>query len=131
VRKRLWWLPEQIGDRILLAFDETGMGESMRILIVCGAGASSTFVALRLRRSAAQRGLDVVVSAGSDSDLASGLDAVDVLLVGPHLSDRYEGIRAQADAGGVAVALLPETIFAARDGEAALDLALAAAGALS
>jgi sucrose-6-phosphate hydrolase SacC (GH32 family) len=37
----------------------------MKILIVCGAGASSTFVALRVRRTAAARGLAVDVAAGT------------------------------------------------------------------
>lgn len=98
----------------------------MKILIVCGAGASSTFVALRVRKSAALRGLDVVVSAGSEADLAAGLAESEVLLVGPHLGPRFEDIRVQADACGVRARLLPANVFAARDGEAALDLALEA-----
>ena len=57
----------------------------MRIHIVCGAGASSTFVALRLRTSAAARGIAAHVTAGSEADLASMLPVIDVLLVGPHL----------------------------------------------
>ncbi len=36
----------------------------MRILVVCGAGASSTFVAQRLRRAAAAAGLDWDAAAG-------------------------------------------------------------------
>jgi PTS system cellobiose-specific IIB component len=104
----------------------------MRVLIVCGAGASSTFVALRVRQCAAQRGLDVQASAGSEADLEQSLQRLDglradVLLVGPHLSPRYEQIRLQARAAGVSVALLPDTIFEARDGNVALDAALAAA----
>lgn len=100
----------------------------MRILIVCGAGASSTFVALRVRKTAAARGLEVSVAAGSDADLSSALGGIDVLLVGPHLEDRLAGIRAQMDAHGVALGLLPATIFQERDGAVALDLALEAAG---
>lgn len=105
-------------------------GESMKILIVCGAGASSTFVALRVRRTAAGRGLAVDASAGSESDLPDGLAGIDVLLVGPHLAHLFDDLRGQAEARGVAAVLLPETIFAARDGEEALELALGAAGPL-
>ncbi|KGJ82386.1 hypothetical protein GY21_01045 [Cryobacterium roopkundense] len=100
----------------------------MRIHVVCGAGASSTFVALRLRKSAAARGLSVHVTAGSESDLDSVLPNVDVLLVGPHLASRFAAIRLNADAAGVEARLLPDTVFAARDGEEALALALDAAG---
>jgi len=96
----------------------------MRIHVVCGAGASSTFVALRVRRTAAHRGLDVHVTAGSESDLADTLSTTDVLLVGPHLAERFEAIRVQAGLFDVRARLLPASVFAARDGEAALNLAL-------
>ena len=96
----------------------------MKILVVCGAGASSTFVALRMRRTAAARGLDLVVAAGCESDLPDALDGVDVLLVGPHLASRFDQFTAQAEHLGVGCALLPATIFTAQDGDAALDAAL-------
>jgi len=103
----------------------------MKILIVCGAGASSTFVALRVRRTAAERGIPVEVAAGSESDLPDGLGGVTVLLVGPHLEHRFDQIRDQAGDRGVAARLMPDTVFAARDGEQALDLALGAQAARS
>lgn len=101
----------------------------MKIHVVCGAGASSTFVAHRMRRTATERGLDLQVSAGSESELRAGLAGIDVLLIGPHLAGLYNDLREEAAAAGVALALLPSTIFAARDGVEALDLALDAAGA--
>jgi PTS system cellobiose-specific IIB component len=100
----------------------------MRIHIVCGAGASSTFVALRLRTSAAARGVAVHVTAGSESDLASMLPVTDVLLVGPHLEALFAQIQQQATAAGVRASLMSTTVFTARDGEEALDLALETAG---
>jgi PTS system cellobiose-specific IIB component len=101
----------------------------MRIHIVCGAGASSTFVALRVRRSAAGRGLSALVTAGNESDLADRLDAIDVVLVGPHLAGGFAAIEAGALRHGAAARLLPDTVFAARNGEDALDLAIDAAAA--
>lgn len=103
----------------------------MKILIVCGAGASSTFVALRVRRTAAERGIAVEVAAGSESDLPDELGGVNVLLVGPHLAHLFEDILGQARARGVEARLMPEAVFAARDGEQALDLALGAQAARS
>lgn len=103
----------------------------MKIHVVCGAGASSTFVALRVRRSAAGRGLAVSVTAGSESDLDARLDDIDVVLVGPHLAGAFAAIEAEARAHGAAARLLPDTVFAARDGDAALDLALDAPRASS
>ncbi|WP_104083766.1 PTS sugar transporter subunit IIB [Cryobacterium sp. Y11] len=103
----------------------------MRIHVVCGAGASSTFVAVRLRKSAVARGTEVHVTAGSEADLASVLPVIDVLLVGPHLAALFARIQQQAEAAGVRACLMPTTVFAARDGEEALDLALAAASTRS
>jgi len=100
----------------------------MRIHIVCGAGASSTFVALRLRKSAGVRGLSVQVTVGSESDLAAVLPVIDVLLVAPHLESLFTRIQTQAEAAGVRSRLMPPTVFAARDGEEALDLAVHAVG---
>lgn len=98
----------------------------MKILVICGAGASSTFVAHRLRRSAFEQGVDAEVSAGSEADLPAGFAGLDVLLVGPHLAGRFDDLRASASQAGAVAALLPESIFREQDGQVALGMALAA-----
>jgi PTS system cellobiose-specific IIB component len=100
-------------------------GHTASVLVVCGAGASSTFVALWLRQAAAARGTAVRARAGSTDDLALAAREVDVVLVGPHLADRFAAIEHVAAAAGASAALLPERIIRDRDGEGALDLALA------
>jgi PTS system cellobiose-specific IIB component len=95
----------------------------MKILVVCGAGASSTFVALKVRKAAAERGLDVIVQAGSAEQLES-FDAVDVVLVGAHLATGIEALERRARAVGASVAVLPAVSPAALVGDEALDLAL-------
>lgn len=100
----------------------------VRIIVVCGAGASSTFVAHRIRRAAAARGIDVRATATSESQLAQALADADVLLVGAHLGDRVGLLRKRAGEASVPIAILPESASAAADGEEALDLALESAG---
>jgi len=97
----------------------------MRIVVVCGAGASSTFVAVKLRNAARTRGTIVEVEPGSASQLES-LAGVDVVLVGAHLEYAVPALRERAAATGTAVALLPAVSPAALDGDSALDLALRA-----
>lgn len=97
----------------------------MKIIVVCGAGASSTFVAVKLRSAAAARGLQVEVAAGSASQLGS-LAGVDVVLVGAHLEAAVPGLRARAASTGTVIAVLPPVSPAALDGARALDLALRA-----
>lgn len=95
----------------------------MEILVVCGAGASSTFVAQRVRRSAEVEGLDLRASAGTEAMLPGAVDAVDVVLLGPQLAGRAPEIRRRAAPLGAAVAVLPESAFRDPDGTAALELA--------
>lgn len=89
----------------------------MRILVVCGAGASSTFVAQRLTRAAAASGLDWSASAGVERDVAAGI--ADLVLLGPHLAARHDQVAAAAQAPAVT---LPPDIFADLDGSRTLEL---------
>lgn len=100
----------------------------MKIVVVCGAGASSTFVAVKLRSAARERGAIVEVQPGSASQLES-LAGVDVVLVGAHLESAVPALRERAAATGTAVVVLPPVSPAALDGERALDLALNAKAA--
>jgi len=100
----------------------------MRILVVCGAGASSTFVAQRVRHAAHDRGLPYSAFAGTEQSLPIDLDAADVVLVGPHLGHALERIRRDADARGTKVILLPPDIFSDLDGTRTLQLVREAVG---
>ena len=95
-----------------------------RVLVVCGAGASSTFLVYWMRRDAAGRGLDLAIDAGSTENLSSHLRDTDIVLVGNHLADAFDEILAQASAAGVAAALLPPLAFSATGAAAAIDIAL-------
>ena len=92
------------------------------ILIVCGAGASSTFLASRMRAIAASRGESVTVQAASDDDIDSRLSSVDVLLVGSHLASSFDILRTRAAGFGVPAGLLAATTFGPGGAEAAYDL---------
>ena len=95
------------------------------ILVVCGAGASSTFLASRMRALATERGLDVTARAASNLDLSSRLPDARVLLVGPHLESTFAELRAEAAAHSVPAGLLPATAFGPQGAIDALDQALA------
>lgn len=90
----------------------------MRILVVCGAGASSTFVAQRLRTAATAAGLDWEATAGPETAVTG--TAADLVLVGPHLAERVDALRATTAAR---VGVLPADVFGDRDGSRTLALA--------
>ena len=94
----------------------------MRILVVCGAGASSTFVAQRVRSAAEDRGIPCEARAGSERSIDADAEAVDVVLVGPHLAPRMELIRTGAASRGALAVLLPEDVFSDLDGSRTLAL---------
>jgi phosphotransferase system HPr (HPr) family protein len=94
------------------------------ILVVCGAGASSTFLASRLRSLAKERGLDITARAASTDELESRLASARAVLVGPHLASRFDELTATAAARSVPTALLPANAFEPASAAAALDLAL-------
>ena len=94
------------------------------IIVVCGAGASSTFLASRMRSLATAQGLDVTARAVSVSDLAAQLDDATVLLVGPHLEAGFTELRAAAAEHLVPAGLLPATAFGPSGASDALEQAL-------
>jgi PTS system cellobiose-specific IIB component len=98
----------------------------MRILVVCGAGASSTFVAQRLRNAAARSGLHAEVAAGTEDTLGTLAGPVDVVLVGPHLESAFARIQDAVGATGAITVLLPRDAFEDRDGSRILEIVTAA-----
>lgn len=100
----------------------------MRILVVCGAGASSTFVAQRVRHAAQNVGLPFTAFAGTEKSLPIDLDGADVILVGSHLSHALPRIEWDAAQRGTTVVLLPADIFTDLDGTRTLALVRDAIG---
>ena len=78
----------------------------MRILVVCGAGASSTFVAQRINGAARRRNRAYTATATDERRLPEAVDSSDLILLGPHLAPRFESIRDLAAPHGVGVLLL-------------------------
>ncbi|MBN9202012.1 MAG: PTS sugar transporter [Microbacterium sp. SCN 70-18] len=99
----------------------------MRILIVCGAGASSTFVAQRVRRAADEQGLSWSAFAGTEQSFPIDVDAADVVLLGPHLAPALSRFERDSAERNIPVVLLPADIFTDRDGTRTLALVQAAA----
>ena len=95
-----------------------------RVLVVCGAGASSSFLVHWMRKDAQARDLDLTIRAGSSDDLPSAFAETDLLLVGHHLAPVFASISAAGATAGVSVILLPSLAFTAAGAAVAVDLAL-------
>ncbi|WMJ89235.1 PTS sugar transporter subunit IIB [Anaerocolumna sp. MB42-C2] len=98
--------------------------EHRNIILCCGGGLSSGFLAQQGRKAAKKRKLDVNIEAKSESEVTQYFGRMDILMVGPHYAFRMEAFTEQAAPYGIPVVLIPEDIYSMLDGAALLDLAI-------
>ncbi|MDR0922947.1 MAG: PTS sugar transporter subunit IIB [Hungatella sp.] len=96
----------------------------MKILLCCGAGMSSGFLANNVKKAAKKRMLNISVEAKSHVDAANHLTDADVLLLGPHYSTEKEKFEKVAEQYHLTVAVIPGDIYGMLDGDALLEYAL-------
>ncbi len=96
------------------------------VLIVCGAGASSGFMAKSIRQELKRRGLAEQYSfiARSDSELEEYIDEIDILLLGPHLKYMYESMKKECEPYGIPVYVIDQKAYGMLDGGAIVDFVL-------
>lgn len=87
-----------------------------KVLLVCGSGASSGFMAAAGRKAAKKMGADVEFKARSDSELGDFLQGMDLLLIAPHLKYMLNDAQSEASEYGVKVAIIPQAVYGALDG---------------
>ncbi len=95
--------------------------DKIRILLVCGSGASSGFMAANMRKAAKAKGLDVSVTARSESEIENYIEDIDVLMVGPHLAYLVEDAKELVGDNDVKVILMKGEYYATLDGDRAID----------
>lgn len=99
----------------------------MKILLMCGAGASSGFMAQAMRKAAKEQNLeDITIFARSDSEMMSNLDGTDLIMMGPHLAYREAAIREDLAGYDIPVIFIDKEAYGKIDGKAALAQAFAA-----
>ncbi len=100
----------------------------LRILLACGIGASSGFMAAGMRKVAKKKGLDVTVKAVSKSEVMSYADQIDVLLLGPHFAAEVPEYQRELAPYHVAVSSINPDYYASLNGEGILEDAIALSG---
>lgn len=96
----------------------------IKILLICGSGASSGFMVQSMMKVAQSKRLLVEIEARGDSQLKSFLDKVDVVLAGPHLRVREKELNELCKQHDKPFAIIDALIYGRMDGEKALDLAI-------
>ncbi len=91
------------------------------ILLVCGSGASSGFMAANIRKAASARGLEWKVTARSESEILNYVEDIDCLMVGPHLESNLGAIEEDCEGYDIKVSLLTKEAYSKLNGELAVD----------
>lgn len=99
------------------------MGET-KILLCCGAGMSSGFLANKARKYAKKKKIDASVEARSTSEVSELFGDIDILMLGPHYAPELEDYKQAAAPYGFPVVVIPQDIYAQLDGERLVNLAM-------
>lgn len=92
----------------------------IRILLACGIGASTGFMAASMRKVAKKEHLNVSVHAVSKSEIMQHTGEADVILLGPHFAAEVPTIQEQVKDYGIKVGSIKPQYYAALDGESIL-----------
>ena len=95
--------------------------KKLTVLLVCGSGASSGFMAANMRKAASAKGIEVSVAARSESEIENYIDEIDALMVGPHLAYILDEVEEYTHGTDVKVILMKPEYYSTLDGEKAVD----------
>jgi PTS system cellobiose-specific IIB component len=98
--------------------------KQLNVLLCCGAGMSSGFLAQRTRVASKKRGISITVEARAESDVGHYISKIDILLVGPHFANSLAKFQQMGEPYHVPAVLIPHNIYATLDGDALLNLIL-------
>ncbi len=96
-----------------------------KILLACGSGCSSGFIASAMRKSAKKKKIEAEVKAVGDSEILSLAGQYDILMIGPHIRYRLEEFQKLLGPQNITVHVIDEKKYGALDGEGILEDALA------
>lgn len=92
----------------------------LKVLLVCGSGASSGFMATNIRKSAKKQGIKCSVIARSQTEVDSYIDDVNCIMIGPHLRYVLDTIKEKVQGRDIKVAVMEKSYYSTLDGDEAL-----------
>lgn len=95
-----------------------------KIFLCCAAGMSTSMLVERMKQSAANRDIDVEITAVPVSDFDQIITDADVILLGPQVKFQLQSISSAAAPHGVPVAAIDMMQYGSMQGDKVLDQAL-------
>lgn len=96
----------------------------MRIILICGGGASSGFMVNAMIKAAKNRGKDIEIKARSEMQLTAHIQEIDFVLCAPHMRAQEETIEGICKTHDVPYAFIEPMDFAMMQGDKVLDFVL-------
>lgn len=98
--------------------------KNLQILLCCGNGMSSGFLATSARKYAKKNKIAASIEAKSVTEAEEYLSSIDILMLGPHYASSLEKYQKMAKPYHVAVVVIPSDIYGELDGERLVKLAI-------
>ncbi len=98
---------------------------TIRVLLACGEGASSGFMAQNINRYAKKAGIDLKAMARSESLIDNYADETDVILLAPHLSAELEEVSERMKDRKIPVGVIKSSVYGMLDGEGVVKQVMA------
>lgn len=95
--------------------------KKLNVLLVCGSGASSGFMAANMRKAAGKFQIEMDIKARSESEIENYIDEIDALMVGPHLAYILDEVDEYTQGSDVKVILMKPEYYSTLNGEAAIQ----------
>lgn len=95
--------------------------KNITVLLVCGSGASTGFMAANMRKAAKARGLEANVLARSEAEVENYADEADFILLGPHLDYLEDEIKERLEGSNAKTYVMNKSYYSTLNGEAAID----------
>ncbi|MDR1301224.1 MAG: PTS sugar transporter subunit IIB [Treponema sp.] len=92
----------------------------LNILLICGSGASTGFMAANMRKEAAKQGLDWEITARSEGEVENYVDEANCIMVGPHLAYLVDELMERYKNRDIKIALMNKSYYSTLNGAAAL-----------
>ena len=91
----------------------------MKVLLCCGAGMSSGFLAQKARGAAKKQGIrDFVCEAHPESTVGSMIQNFEIVCLGPHMASEYDAVNEMCKPYNVKCVMIPKQMYSMLDGEA-------------
>jgi PTS system cellobiose-specific IIB component len=95
--------------------------KKLNVLLVCGSGASSGFMAANMRKAAKEKEIEITITARSEAEIDNYVDEIDALMIGPHLAYLLDEIDEILDGTQVKAILMKPEYYSTLDGNKALN----------